>query len=202
MNSEIVLLVGDSFVPQRICDINEQFRALLTPNKINHIFCLGNMGSNEQYEWLKTLSNNFYCVKGDYDFDESLPEKKCVQIGEFKIGMIHGHQVLPSGDIDALSNIQRELGCDILVYGYTHELSIKVKDNALFINPGSISGAFSPSIKDNSPSFILIALQGDIAILYLYILSDKTKKFEVKKMEYTLQDNECKDIDNEEEEED
>ena len=116
--------------------------------------------------------------------------------------MIHGHQVLPSGDIDALSNIQRELGCDILVYGYTHELSIKVKDNALFINPGSISGAFSPSIKDNSPSFILIALQGDIAILYLYILSDKTKKFEVKKMEYTLQDNECKDIDNEEEEED
>ena len=26
MNSEIVLVVGDCFVPQRICDINEQFK--------------------------------------------------------------------------------------------------------------------------------------------------------------------------------
>ena len=91
MNSEIVLLVGDMLVPQRIYDISEKFKALLTPNKINHILCLGNMGSNESYEWLKTLSNNFHCVKDDYDFDESLPEKKCVQIGELKIGIIHGH---------------------------------------------------------------------------------------------------------------
>ena len=91
MNSEIVLLVGDMLVPQRIYDISEKFKTLLAPNKINHILCLGNMGSNESYEWLKTLSNNFHCVKDDYDFDESLPEKKCVQIGELKIGIIHGH---------------------------------------------------------------------------------------------------------------
>ena len=70
MNSEIVLLVGDMLVPQRIYDISEKFKTLLTPNKINHILCLGNMGSNESYEWLKTLSNNFHCVKDDYDFDE------------------------------------------------------------------------------------------------------------------------------------
>ena len=199
MNSEIVLLVGDMFVPQRISDISEQFKSLLIPNKINHILCLGNMGCTESYDWLKTLSNNFYCVKGDFDLDESLPDKKCVQIGEFKIGIIHGHQVFPAGDIDSLSNIQRELGCDILVSGYTHELSIKTKDNILYINPGSISGAFSPSIKENSPSFVLLALQGDIAILYLYIVNNKKKKFEVKKIEYSLGSNEYKEINNEEE---
>ena len=198
MNSEIVLLVGDMLVPQRICDISEQFKSLLTPNKINHVLCLGNMGSSEQYEWLKSLCNNFYCVKGDFDFDESLPEKKCVQIGEFKIGIIHGHQIIPSGDIDSLGNVQRELGCNILVSGYTHQLSIKAKDNALFVNPGSISGAFSPSIEDNSPSFILLALQGEIAILYLYILNNETKKFEVRKIEYTLEGDEYKEIDEDE----
>ncbi len=198
MNSEIVLLVGDMHAPHRIRDISEQFKSLLTPNKINHILCLGNMGSSEQYEWLKSLCNNFHCVKGDFDFDESLPEKKCVQIGEFKIGIIHGHQIIPPGDIDSLGNVQRELGCNILVSGYTHELSVKVKDNALFVNPGSISGAFSPSIKDNSPSFILLALQGEIIILYLYILNNETKKFEVKKIEYTLEGNEYKEINEEE----
>ena len=199
MNSETVLLVGDMFVPQRMCDIEERFKSLLKPNKINHIICLGNMGSNESYEWLKTLSNDFHLVKGDYDFDfdESIPEKKCIQIGEFKIGMIHGHQVLPSDDIDSLCNIQRELGCNILVSGYTHELSIRTKDNTLFINPGSISGAYSPSIIDTSPSFVLLALQGDIAILYLYILNKNNKNFEVKKMEYTLGSNEYKDINEE-----
>ena len=199
--AEIVLIVGDSFVPQRVYDISEQFKSLLTPNKINHILCLGNMGSKDQYEWLKTLSNNFHCVKGDYDFDESLPEKKSVQIGEFKIGMIHGHQVFPTGDIDSLGSVQRELGCNILVYGYSHELSIKAKDNALYLNPGSISGAFSPSIRDSTPSFIIIALQGDIAILYVYILKDESQKFEVKKYEYTIQDNEYKEIDNDDDEE-
>ena len=199
--AEIVLIVGDSFVPQRVYDINDQFKSLLTPNKINHILCLGNMGSKDQYEWLKTLSNNFHCVKGDYDFDESLPEKKCVQIGEFKIGMIHGHQVFPTGDIDSLASVQRELGCDLLAYGYDHELSIKAKDNALYLNPGSISGAFSPSIRDSIPSFIIIALQGDIAVIYVYILKDESQKFEVKKYEYKIQDNEYKEIENDDDEE-
>ncbi len=200
MDSEIVLLVGDMFLPQRITDLNEQFKALLTPNKINYILCLGNMGSNESYDWLKTLSNNFHCVKGDYDFDESLPEKKCVQIGEFKIGIIHGHQVIPSGDINSLTNIQRALGCDILVSGYTHKLDIKVKESVLYINPGSIGGSFSPSIEDSSPSFILLALQGDIAILYIYTLNNENKKYEVQKIEYTLGSNEYKEVNENEDE--
>ena len=197
MNSEIVLLVGDMLVPERICDISEQFKTLLAPDKINHILCLGNMGSKESYDWVKTLSNKFDCVKGDFDFDETLPNKKCVQIGEFKIGMIHGHQVIPSGDIDSLCNVQRELGCDILVSGYTHELSLTVKDNVLYLNPGSITGTFSPSIKEHSPSFILLALQGELAVIYVYILNNETKQFEVKKIEYTLGGNEYKTMDEE-----
>ena len=129
-----------------------------------------------------------------------MPDKKCVQIGEFKIGIIHGHQIFPSGDLDSLGDIQRQLGCNILVSGYTHELSINVKDNALYLNPGSISGAFSPSIQYNSASFMLLVLQGDIAIIYLYILDNKSQNFEVKKYEYVLGSNEYKEINNNDEE--
>ena len=142
------------------------------------------MGSQEQYDWLKTLSIDYHCVKGDFDFDENLPERDCVQVGNFRIGMIHGHQVIPSGDINALNSIQRELGCDILLYGHTHELKIKAHNNILFVNPGSISGAFSPSIKETSPSFIIMAIQDDFIGIYLYILNKENGEFDIKKFEY------------------
>ena len=137
---------------------------------------------------------------GDYDEGE-IPEKKVVQIGEFKIGMIHGHQVLPWGDIDALTNIQRELGCDILLSGHTHQIGIKVKDKKFYINPGSISGAFSHLIADPSPSFVLMVLQGEEARAYLYILNDKSQKFELTTVEFIKGGDEYKVVKEEENEE-
>jgi vacuolar protein sorting-associated protein 29 len=201
MNPELVLVVGDMFIPQRSPDITEQFKSILTPNKVQHVLCLGNIGNRESLDWLKSLSNDFHHVKGDFD-DGEIPEKKLVQIGDFSIGLIHGHQVLPWGDIESLANVQRALGCDILVSGHTHKTNIKVKENKLYINPGSISGAFSPLIEDSVPSFILMVLQGDEAIIYLYTLSDKTKKFEVNKFEYTKGADEYKHEENNEDAED
>jgi len=200
MNPELVLVVGDMFVPQRSPDITEQFKTILTPNKVQHVLCLGNIGNQESLDWLKSLSNDFHNVKGDFD-EGDIPEKKCVQIGDFNIGLIHGHQVLPWGDIESLANVQRSLGCDILLSGHTHKTNIKVKENKLYINPGSISGAFSPLIEDTIPSFILMVLQGEEAIIYLYTLNDKNKKFEVSKFEYTKGADNYNDVVNNEDEE-
>ena len=183
-NPELVLVVGDMFVPQRSQDIDPQFKAILIPNKLQHVLSLGNIGSRESYDWLKSLSNDFHSVKGDFD-EGDMPEKEVVTIGEFKIGLIHGHQILPWGNAESLSSIQRELDCDILLSGNTHQINVKVVDNKLFINPGSISGAFSNVMADPSPSFVLMVLQGTEAIVYLYVLNDRTQKFEVNKIEYT-----------------
>ena len=183
-NPELVLVVGDMFVPQRSQDIDPQFKTILIPNKLQHVLSLGNIGSRESYDWLKSLSNDFHSVKGDFD-EMDMPEKKLVTIGEFKIGLIHGHQILPWGNAESLSSIQRELDCDILLSGNTHQINVKVVDNKLFINPGSISGAFSNVVADPSPSFVLMVLQGTEAIVYLYVLNDRTQKFEVNKIEYT-----------------
>ena len=200
MNPELVLVVGDMFVPQRSPNINEQFKSILIPNKIQHVLSLGNIGSRESYDWLKSLSNDFHTVKGDFD-EGDLPEKKIVQIGEFKIGMIHGHQILPWGDLDSLNNVQRELGCDILLSGHTHQIDIKVKNKKFYINPGSISGAFSHTIADPNPSFVLMVLQGEEAIVYLYILNDKSQKFGLSKIEFSKGANEYKVVKDEEENE-
>ena len=184
MNPELVLVVGDMFIPQRSPDITEQFKSILTPNKVQHVLCLGNIGNKESFDWLKSLSNDFHSVKGDFD-EGDMPDKKVVTIGEFKIGMIHGHQILPWGNAESLSSIQRQLDCDILLSGNTHEINVKVVDNKLYINPGSISGAFSNVVADPSPSFVLMVLQGTEAIIYLYVLNDRTQKFDVNKIEYT-----------------
>ena len=200
MNPELVLVVGDMFLPQRSPDINEQFKAILTPNKVQHVLCLGNIGNQETNDWLNSLSKDFHIVKGDFDQDE-IPEKKVVQIGDFNIGLIHGHQVLPWGDLESLGMVQRSLGCDILIYGHTHKTNVVVKDNVLFINPGSFSGAFSPLIEDIIPSFILMVLTGDEAIVYLYTLNDKNKKFEVNKYDYKKGADNIFQVENEEEEE-
>ena len=183
MNPELVLIVGDMFVPQRAPDIDPQFKSILIPNKLQHVLSLGNIGSRESYDWLRSLSNDFHGVKGDYDTD-NFPEKKVVTIGEFKIGMVHGHQVLPWNDTESLSYLARELDCDIFLSGNTHQIGVKVLDNKLYLNPGSISGAFSNVVADPSPSFILMVLTGNEAVIYLYVLNDRTQKFDVNKVEF------------------
>ena len=84
-----------------------------------------------------------YIAKGDCDDFTDLPETKILEISGFKIGLIHGHQIVPWGDVDALSQCQRELECDILVSGHTHASSVNCVEGKYLINPGSATGAYS-----------------------------------------------------------
>ena len=84
-----------------------------------------------------------FIVKGDCDDFTDLPESKIIEIAGFKIGLVHGHQIVPWGDKDALSQYQRELDCDILISGHTHKSSITTVDGRYLINPGSATGAYS-----------------------------------------------------------
>ena len=184
MSTELVLIISDLFIPLRTPDIDTQFKSILVPNKIQHVLCLGNIGNQAAFDYLHSLSSDFHVIKGDYDINRDLPEKKSVQIGNFRIGMIHGHQIIPMDDLEILANVQRELDCDILASGFTHQLSVNTKEGKLYINPGSLSGALCPLVEDSIPSFILMALQGEEAIIYSYVLNDKAQKFEVGQIEY------------------
>lgn len=60
-----------------------------------------------------------------------------VYSGNFCIGLIHGHQVEPWLDLEALPAVQRKLFVDILVSGNTHLNQILQYEGKYFINPGS-----------------------------------------------------------------
>jgi vacuolar protein sorting-associated protein 29 len=178
---ELVLVLGDLHIPHRSNDIHEKFKALLVPNKMKHILCTGNLCSRQMFDYLKTIAPNVHIVKGNFD-DQDFPESKVIEIGAFRIGLIHGHQIIPWGDPESLANVQRQMNVDILVTGHTHKNEVYEYENHYIVNPGSATGAFSSIHPSSVPSFILMAIKGNSVITYVYELKDD--KVSVSKSEY------------------
>ena len=83
-------------------------------------------------------------VSGDSDNIPNLPTRKKVDVNGVKIGMIHGHQIVPVDDLESLRNIEREIDCNLLLTGHSHKQYLaKLSPTVHAINPGSATGAFS-----------------------------------------------------------
>jgi putative phosphoesterase len=110
--------------------------------KISDVLCTGNLVTKEQYDELKSLAPNVHVVRGGFDDDSTFPDSKVIQIGQFRIGLIHGHQIVPWADAHSLAMVQRQLDVDILITGHTHKNEVNEYEGKWFINPGSITGAY------------------------------------------------------------
>lgn len=169
-------MIGDFHIPYKKPDIPPVFRELLSTDKIKTVLCTGNVGCDEVVELLREIASDVHIVRGDIDGSVSsdFPEFLVVKVGFFKVALIHGHQVLPWGDKAALEGKLRELGADILVSGFTHVNEIyQCETGKYLINPGSVTGA--PNYLMDSPvvpSFMLMAVQGPSAAIYVYELVD------------------------------
>jgi vacuolar protein sorting-associated protein 29 len=108
---------------------------------------------------------------------------KVVNIGQFKIGLIHGHQIVPWADPLSLAILQRQMDVDILISGHTHRNEVTEYDGKWYINPGSITGAYTSLNMDVIPSFVLLAVQGNKVVTYIYEL--KGDHVDVSKTEFT-----------------
>ncbi|RVW90527.1 Vacuolar protein sorting-associated protein 29 [Vitis vinifera] len=139
-----------------ICTGNLCIKVLLSSLPINgHVSLLdvkpdvektslhSNDGLQEVHDYLKTLCPDMHIARGEYDEETRYPETKTLTIGQFKLGLCHGHQVIPWGDLDSLAMLQRQLDVDILVTGHTHRFTAYKHEGGVVINPGSATGAFS-----------------------------------------------------------
>ena len=167
---ELVLIIGDFHVPFKKADIPGVFKELLNTDKIKTVLCTGNTCSDEIMDRLKSIAPNVHIVKGDMDslVAGDVAESAVVNVGFFKVGLIHGHQIVPWGDHDSLEAQLRKMDVDILVSGHTHRNEIfQSSTGKYFINPGSVTGA-----AETVPSFMLMAVQGPSAAIYVYELVD------------------------------
>lgn len=86
--------------------------------------------------------------------------------------MIHGHQIIPWGDEEALENKAKELGVQILISGHSHDMKTSQQDGHYFLNPGSMTGAYS-ALKINAiPSFMILEFKTAEIVIYEYSLVD------------------------------
>lgn len=76
-------------------------------------------------------------VRGNMDLPDvahSLPARRFIEIGEFRIGLTHG-QGGPSGIVERVASEFREVDC--IVFGHTHNALVQEIEGVLFFNPGS-----------------------------------------------------------------
>lgn len=105
-------------------------------------------------------------------------------VGQFRIGLCHGHQIVPHGNPEALALIQRQLDVDILITGHTHKFEAYEHENKFYINPGSATGAFNATDVNVIPSFVLMDIQSTTVVTYVYQLDLATQEVKVERIEY------------------
>ncbi|KAJ9525312.1 hypothetical protein QJQ45_020854 [Haematococcus lacustris] len=160
-------------------------------------------------DYLRSIASDVTLVQGDFD-EFTSPEYTVVTRGDFRIGLIHGHQVVPAGERASLSLLHRQLGVDILVTGHTHEHKVLKCEDGLQVMVGSATGAHSllrpsePTDKVNGagggtapppaqqqqqqqqqqpvPSFVLLDVDGPKATVYMYQL--QAGKVKVDRIDY------------------
>ncbi|KAI3670007.1 hypothetical protein L6452_41565 [Arctium lappa] len=184
----LVMAIGDLHIPHRALEFPTKFKSMLVPGKIQHIICTGNLCIKEVHDYLKSLTPNLHITRGEYDEDARYPEIETLTIEQFKLGLSHGHQVVPWGDFDSLAMVQRQLDVDILVSGHSHRFMVYKHEMGMVINPGSATGSYSSMTYDVNPSIVLMDIDGLRVVVYVYELVDgevKVEKIDFKKTSTT-----------------
>lgn len=66
-----------------------------------------------------------------------------------------------------------------MISGHTHENSVHEYEGKLYVNPGSLTGAYSSITTEPTPSFCVLSIAGDNLTVYIYTLeADGTQKTE------------------------
>lgn len=139
------LCAGDLHLPYRALDLPARFKKLLVPGKIQQIICTGNICDRETYDYLRTVAGDVHVVKGDWDENPYFPSSLLLHHPPLRIGVLHGHQIIPAGDMELLSALARAMDADILITGHTHRFEAFEYEGRFFVNPGSATGAWHSS---------------------------------------------------------
>ncbi len=109
--------------------------------EVERIFHLGDFVDWAVAEYLSSFKE-LIAVYGNmdpYPIQQAFPEKRVIELGGFRIGMIHGGGA-PFG---IESRIRKEFNeVDAIVYGHTHTPANHPYKGVFFFNPGSLTRSF------------------------------------------------------------
>jgi len=142
--TKIVGLISDTHIPERARSIPKRvFEVFEKVDFIVHADDLVRLSVIDELEQLAPV----LAVYGNMDGPEirgKLPKLNCVKVFDWKIGVMHNPGTLFG--MGKMREIARQNGFNVLVYGHTHNSSIKWEEKTLFINPGSPTNPLPPFI--------------------------------------------------------
>lgn len=181
MGGITLLIIGDTHIPDRAHVIPQRLLNTINEYKPYDIVVhTGDFTHEDVYKWVKSLGYEVYAVEGNMDW-LSLPASEYFDLGDFKVGIIHGDQVFPRGDVRKLTKIAKRLGVNVLISGHTHLPYITKHGNIHHINPGSLTGVWGGGGGSMKPSLIIAKYEKPKLELVLYELDVGLDKVEVSK---------------------
>ena len=149
--AKIVGLISDTHVPVRArCIPKRVFAVFENADFIIHAGDLVELAVIDELEQLAPV----LAVHGNMDGPEvsgALPKLNSLKVSDWKIGVIHDPNTLFG--MGKMREIAKHHGFNVLVYGHTHNSSIKWEGKTLYINPGS---ATNPASFINKSSVALL----------------------------------------------
>jgi putative phosphoesterase len=146
-----ILIMSDSHG----ADLNMQ-KAINQFGEMDMLIHLGDIEGGADY--LRAIApcdpDNVYIVRGNCDYDYSLPGDQIIDICGFKVLLTHGHNhyVAPyEGGCDHLRQFAEDNECDIAMFGHIHVPVIDTTSKCTLLNPGSIS---RPRQSDRKKTFM------------------------------------------------
>mgnify|MGYP005664856055 CR=1 FL=1 len=167
-----ILAISDTHINDRADEIPNVMEKLIYEEKpYDAVIFAGDLTREDVLEWVRSLAPKQYVVEGNMDYLD-LPEYLVDDFNGVRIGVIHGHQIYPRGDVVKLCKVANKLDAKILVTGHTHNALVRSHSNKIIVNPGSLTGVISGSGSGGIPSFTIILIMDNSVKIDLYVLSD------------------------------
>ncbi|MHA2395848.1 MAG: YfcE family phosphodiesterase [Candidatus Thorarchaeota archaeon] len=181
--SQHVLVFGDAHIPSRRDSIPEVFYDHIQQTTYDLALITGDLTrESEMLSALPPLPRSFTVI-GNMDYGSKYNFHERIQLDDFNVLLIHGTQLRPRGNIKQLWEIVQEVGADIAVHGHTHEASIEIHKDRLFLNPGTISGATGGWAGKTDANFIELEVSKNELLVRLFhtdwkVVKESTVRFQ------------------------
>lgn len=120
--------------------VDKHFKRILQEflSEVELICHVGDFVSSEIVDFLRR--KDFHGVHGNMDSVEvkrMLPRKKLIQVGPYRLGLIHGAG--PSMGLEERVRSEFE-DVDVILYGHSHRGAESTRDGVILFNPGTATG--------------------------------------------------------------
>lgn len=130
-------VLSDTHIPDRAKDIPQEI--LETFKNVDMIIHAGDIMDLGVLDKLKTVCKNVKAVWGNmdsYELRKNLPEKEIVEIGNYRIGIMHGYGH-PNKLIELMTEEFKNDNVNVIIFGHSHSSLNEKRGDILYFNPGT-----------------------------------------------------------------